>query len=204
MKLHKHLIVLSFLAALTSCYPEEEYLDASDLDTVVTFEPASADFSNKTTFAVSETVWDDSYDGYDGNYNTALVAQIEKNMTDLGYQLVTNPATSTPDIVIVPEIIFYDNYVIGGGGCYYGCWGWDCFDCWWGYYPPYYPPSYVVSYSTGSILLHMIDPTVNGDQDVNILWLGAIDGLLRNSLSHAELNRHVDQAFNQSADYLSK
>lgn len=207
MKFNNHLTFVACLLTLASCYPDEEYLDTAELDTIVTFEPASADFSSKTTFAVSETVWDDSYDGYNGNYNNVLVAQIKQNMVDLGYSLVTNPsATNLPDIVIIPEIIFTNNYVVGGGGCYYGCWGWGWGGGWyggWGY-GPYYPPTYVVSYSTGTILMHMIDPTINGDQEINILWLGAIDGLLRNDLSHSELNSHVDQAFNQSSDYLSK
>lgn len=206
MKLYNYFVILGCALILSNCYPQEDYIATADLDTIVTFKPESANMTGKTTFAVTEVVWNDEYDDYDSTYNTTLVAQIEKNMEELGYTLLKNPSDqNVPDIAIIPEIIFTNNYVVGGGGCYYGCWGWGWGGGWyggWGY-GPYYP-TYAYSYSSGSILMHMIDTSITTENTQNVLWNGAIDGLLRSNLQHSLLNSYVDQAFEQSADYLSK
>lgn len=204
MKVNNLFAGLMILAMLAGCYPQEDYISTGDLDTVVTYKPTGSDPTQSTTYAISPVLYDDEYDGYDGWYNNALIAQIRSNLNALGYTEEADPDNNTPDLVIIPEIVFTDNYLVGGGGCYYSCWGWNC-DFWYGCYPPYYPPSYVVSYSTGSILIHMVDSDVQANnENKNVLWNVAIDGFLRKSLNSSVLNALVDQAFDQSTDYLSK
>lgn len=206
MKLSNYILLVIAILGLNSCYPSEE-IPVTDLDIVITYRNEDVTFSNYETYAISEEVlWDPDNDIYDGDYDASLIAQIKKNMDALGYVEVLDPDVTTPDLVIVPELIFTDNYLVGGGGCYYGCWGWGCPTCWWGGYPPYYPPSYVVSYSSGTILIHMVDPAQSGlagDTKLTV-WNGGINGLLRNSLNESLLNGYVDTAFDQSAYYLKK
>ncbi|WP_420581316.1 DUF4136 domain-containing protein [Reichenbachiella sp.] len=207
MKLSNYIIIVIALLGLNSCYPSEE-IPVTDLDIVITYRNENTAFSGYTTYAVAEEVlWNpDNTADYDGEYDAALIAQIKSNMNALGYVEETDPENNTPHLVITPELIFTDNYVVGGGGCYYGCWGWGCPGCWWGGYPPYYPPTYVVSYSSGTILMHMLDPAQPGAVSGTYLtvWNGGVNGLLRKSLSEAQLNTYVDQAFDQSAYYLKK
>ncbi|MEP3389255.1 MAG: DUF4136 domain-containing protein [Reichenbachiella sp.] len=206
MKLSNYIILVIAVLALNSCYPSEE-IPVTDLDIVITYRNEDVTFSGYQTYAVAdEVIWDEDYDDYNGEYDASLIAQIKANMNALGYVEVTDPETVMPDLVIHPEIIFTDNYLVGGGGCYYGCWGWGCPTCWWGGYPPYYPPSYVVSYSSGTILMHMVDPSQTGLVSGTALtvWNGGVNGLLRGSINETLLNGYVDQAFDQSAYYLRK
>ncbi|MEP2025374.1 MAG: DUF4136 domain-containing protein [Reichenbachiella sp.] len=204
MKISNYLVALAVVIGLNSCYPSEE-IPVSDLDIVITYRNEDVNFSNYQTYAISDVLFDPDYEDYNGEYDDSLIEQIRTNMNSLGYSEEADPTNNTPDLVIVPELIFSDNYIVGGGGCYYGCWGYPG-GGWWGGYPPYYPPTYVVSYSEGTILIHMIDPSQNGLVDNSYLsaWNGAVNGLLRKSINENLLDGYVDQAFAQSAYYLEK
>jgi len=118
-------------------------------------------------------------------------------MTDLGYQRVEIGATNV-DLLLLPAswetttISYWYDYWYWWWGGYYPGWGWG------GYYP-YYPPVYVTSYTTGSLVMNMMDRTQMGTNGNPILqWTGLINGVLTNTYDAGRVNTAIDKAFDQS------
>jgi hypothetical protein len=112
-------------------------------------------------------------------------------MEALGWQKVAIGAS--PDLLLEPAemettTVWY----------YYDYWYW-----WYGgYYPyyPYYPPvAYGGSYTTGTLLMILVDPSVVGGNGNPVnQWTGVINGILASKYDPARVNPLIDKAFEQS------
>jgi hypothetical protein len=190
-------VLLTGLAAiLYSCYPGDP-ISASDTDVVTTFYSPNADFGSKTTYAMPEFViyFDDS--GIDtagiGLNNTQILTTIKTNMTNFGFALEDD--SSQADVHIV-ALATKTKWV--GGSCYPSYWG-----GWYGYPGWCYPVAY--SYETGTLLIVMLDPDTSQNSDAQPIWLAGINGLLSGSTPNpSRINSAINQAFEQSSDYLKK
>jgi hypothetical protein len=184
--------VLSITLLFISCYPGDS-VSVTDTDTVTTFRQQEADFSTKLTYAMPDSVIFVDGDGNpvsgDHEFDTVILAAIDRNMSAAGYNKVNEPAQA--DVHVLP---FSTTTQWVGGGCYPSWW------CgWWYCYPGWcYPVTY--TYSTGTILMAMLDPADSGGStEANALWLGGINGLLSSGVdSRARIDRDIDQAFKQS------
>lgn len=188
------LIVASVLL-LGGCYPHgPEYVE--DLDVVLTSHKAEYDFLAKVTYAMPDRIvkiTGDIAEGEDPSFIPDINAQkilttIANNMADLGWQRVD--VEDSPDLLLLPAawetttIYYWYDY-------WYG---------WWygGYYPywPYYPPVSYSSYTTGTLLMALIDPDVTGTNGNPInQWAGAINGLLTGTYNANRINKAIDKAF---------
>jgi len=182
---------------LWGCYPDgPEY--TQDLDIVVTHHNSDYDFVVKATYAMPDSIvkitgnlQEGDRPEYIPDVNAEqILARIESNMTLLGWSKVALDAS--PDLILLPAAwetttIYY----------YYDYWYW-----WYGaYYPyyPYYPPVYVSSYTTGSLLMTLQDPTQFGGNGNPInQWNGVLNGVLNDSFNATRINGLIDQAFTQS------
>jgi hypothetical protein len=215
------LIVLVF--GFNACYPEMDRV-ISDSDVIITARNDETDFNTEYpnhTFAVPEQI-NIIRDTVDENNNVAIdstlvartsIDRVVQNMNDYGWRRVTVDQISngeTADVVIVISVNARSTY---GAYISYPWWGWwGGWSGWPGYpgYPGwgpgwggYYPPTVgYYSYSQGSILLDMLDPS---DTDTNqnrifIPWTAGINGLLRSSQTNSEtvINQTIDRAFSQS------
>jgi hypothetical protein len=189
-------VLATLIVVLSGCYPQgPEYID--DLDVVLTNFEDRYDFNDNATYALPDKIvkiTGDVTEGDDPEFipdaTAALILnQIEKNMTELGWQKVEVEAD--PDILLTPAawetttILYYYDY-----------WSW-----WYGGYYPYwgYYPSYATSYSTGTLLMRMIDPSVVGANGNPVgQWAGAINGILTNAYDANRVNTAIDRAFDQS------
>ena len=123
-------------------------------------------------------------------YADQILQMVADNMEALGWTRVDLEAS--PDLVLTPAAwetttIYY----------YYDYWYW-----WWGgYYPyyPYYPPVYSYSYTTGTLLLNLKDPTITSTNG-NLVnqWTGALNGVLNETFNTNRMTKLIDQAFEQS------
>jgi hypothetical protein len=182
---------------LWGCYPDgPEY--TQDLDIVVTHHNSDYDFVVKATYAMPDSIvkitgnlQEGDRPEYIPDVNAEqILARIESNMTLLGWSKVALDAS--PDLILLPAAwetttIYY----------YYDYWYW-----WYGaYYPyyPYYPPVYVSSYTTGSLLMTLQDPTqLGGNGNPINQWTGILNGVLNDSFDATRMNDLIDQAFTQS------
>lgn len=201
MRLLKRYSQLCLIALIvSSCYPTDLVSD-EELDIVATFYDieliASQDFS---TYVIPDSVLHQDSDGTSNHsFDDLILTTIKDNLESYGYQEISTTSMQTPDLVVLPEVITQSNYEIGG--CW-DCWGW--WDPWypgwgWGYYPPY-PPGYVYSYKTGTILISLLDQSQvsNQNEEANAVWVAFINGLLRSDITGADIQAHIQQAFDQS------
>jgi len=201
----KILRILSFAALavlLTQCYPEgPDYVE--ELDLVYSNYDAGYDFTAKHTYAIPDKIMkidDDLVNGGDPNfvkepYSTQLLDKIKVNMATYGWELVEK--NENPDVVVAPvAYMLTTTYYYGGywGGWYGGWYGW------------YYPYPVTTSYTTGSLIISMIDPNdLSPDDKARTVWTGIVNGLLDGSSSSftSRYTKGIDQAYTQSP-YLNK
>lgn len=189
------LVIASSLAIFIGCRPKgAEYID--ELDVVGTAYAKDANFSNKSTYYISDTI--PEVDGDDSNKqeylnsstSNLIVSQIDKNMKAYGWTKATNPFDADMIMQVAgmktTNVYYYYSYY------YYGYYGW--------YYPGYYPPTYTTTQS-GTILMQLVDrKDVSISGKAPVLWVGIINGLMEGSSSSvtSRIASTIDQAFKQS------
>jgi hypothetical protein len=188
--------LVHLLIVLASCYPQgPEYIE--DLDVIVTEFKDEYDFNGKATYSLPDRIVKITGDvtrGDDPEFipdaTAALIlTRIESNMNALGWQKVD--IEDSPDVLLTPAawetttIVYYYDYWYWWYGGYYP---------WWGYFP-----SYPVSYTTGTLIMRMIDPEIVGANGSPVSqWTGGISGILTNAYNASRVNTAIDRAFNQS------
>jgi hypothetical protein len=178
---------------LWGCYPQgPEY--AEDMDIVLTSHNKDFDYSGKTTYAMPDKIvkiTGNLLEGETPEYikdSQRILDMIEANMTAYGWTKVDVDAS--PDVLLLPAAwetttIYY----------WYDYWGW-WYGGYWGWYYPYYPPVSYTSYTTGTLLMTIIDPNeVSTDEYPIKVWAGAINGLLTGSYSETRVREGIDKAF---------
>jgi len=192
---------------MAGCYPRED-LTVSELDLVVTIPDQSVDFSLFQTFSLPDSVIRiGDEDNEEGPFDQLMLNLVRSNLESLGYVEETNPLVNPADVVVFVELLIVDNYVISGGYPIWDYWGW-----WGGWYPgwgygpgwgggyPYVPV--VSSYTTGTIIIDMIDPNNPNmsEEEIPIVWSAFLNGLVQGSASTTEtrITNTINQAFDQS------
>jgi hypothetical protein len=186
-----------FLLLLAGCYPAgPEYTDEYDI--VFTAYDDATDFKTKKFYAIPDEVVeiDGTYDPATGPdfidpaYSALIINRIKSNMASYGYTLVAD--TGQADVIILPGALQVTNvtytYWYDYWGYYYG-YGW------------YYPYPTVTTYTTGSLIMTMIDrKNLNPSNNARVVWSGIVNGLLEGASSDfgSRINKGIDQAFRQS------
>jgi len=187
-------------AAGLSCY-RDYGLTTADYDMVLTLADPNAVFSNYSTYALPDTVIHPVPDGETDDltrvFDSQIISDVARNMDALGYTRVTD---STFSVLVLLSAVKSDWQVSG----YYpgGYWGWYPWYPGGGYYPGYPGYGYTYSFSTGSILITMIDPDKwNPDSAPDgPVWGGTLNGLLGDTRAGAStrIRNGINQAFAQS------
>jgi hypothetical protein len=168
-----------------------------ETDIVLTNHNSDYDFAGKDTYSMPDKIVKITGNLTEGDapvfipdaVATQILARIESNMSKLGYTRVAIDAN--PKMLLTPAS--WETTTIF---MYYDYWYW-----WWGgYYPGWgYPPMYVSSYTTGTLVMSLIDPAVESANGNPIpQWTGAINGLLTGTYNVSRVNKAIDQAFTQS------
>jgi hypothetical protein len=202
----KILTIVGFFSTLllAGCYPDgPDYVE--ELDVVLTYHNDTYDFGTKTTYSMPDRIVKITGNLQEGDQpvfipdaTAALIlAKIQENMTALGYDRVSL-ASEEADLLILPAswetttISYWYDYWGWWYGGYYPGWGWG------GYYP-YYPPVNVTSYTTGTLMMNLVDKTeVGANGNPVTLWSGIINGVLTNTYNATRVNTAIDKAFDQS------
>ena len=185
---------------LWGCYPQgPDY--AEELDIAVATHKAEYDFTAKSTYAMPTKIvkiTGNMIEGEDPAFipdaaAAKILAQVDKNMTALGWTKVD--ISANPDMVLLPAawetttIYYYYDYWYWWYGGYYPGWGWG----------GYYPPVYYDSYSTGTLVMSLVDKSVVGSNGNPVTqWTGAINGVLTGTYNATRLTTAIDKVFSIS------
>jgi hypothetical protein len=196
-------IVLSFLMA--RCYPDgPEYIEQYDL--VYSNYDDTYGFEAKKTYAIPDKIMkvdDDLITGEGPNfvkdtYAKPMLEQINKNMSEYGWTKVEKD--DNPDVMLAPVAYELTTTVYWGYGGYWDWW----YGGWYGWYYPYYPVT--TTYSTGSLVVNMLDPNdLSANDKARVAWTFVVNGLLEGSTTSftSRYTKGINQAFEQSP-YIKK
>lgn len=200
---------LTAVLALAGCYPGSTNLDDEDYDIVLTVHDDEVDFGTYQTYALPDTVIhiEDSDNSeiieLPRDFDDLILDVAAANMEALGYVREFDPEANGVDLILLASAVGTESTE----WFYSGWWGY------WGYYPGYppgwgpgwgwgAPPGYIggVRIEQGSVVLALIDPTLagSGEQEVPVVWAGAMRGLLSGGGAESRITESLNQAFDQS------
>lgn len=196
----KQFISVALVVLLAGCYPDgPDYVE--DIDVVYTVYEPQYDFNAKKTFAMPDKIVIDAevtdndtiFEYMNPIYASPILQTIESNMEAQGWSRVA--IDDDPDLLLTPAGLssttyFYSYWYDWWYGGYWGWYGW--------YYPPYYSVS---SYTTGTLLIVLSDPTQADESPINrapALWIAAASGLLTGGYNVTRITDGISQAFEQS------
>jgi len=177
-------------AFFVSCTTDYD-LQVKDYDTALTLYNKNADFASYKYFLMPDTIMhilpEGGTDDISRKYDAVVKQNVISNFESRGYQHITLAETAaTPADFVVVLTAYSSTYV----GYYYDYWSY------WGWYYPYYPPGWgyyppggaMYSYTTGTLVVSMIDPILNdpAGQKVMPVWWGHITGLLGDTYSSSQ------------------
>ncbi len=196
------ILMVAGMFIFTSCskYPPTSERLLEDL-VIYTKYDTSVNFKAFGTFSIVDSIAyiapKDSGKILDANA-MAILNRISKNMIDRGYQKVAK--SQKPDlginVVAVKNVnaqIFYPGWYWGYPG-YFPPWYWGGG----GYYYPYYPP-YITAYTTGTLMIDMVDcKNVQPGDTLYIRWNVYIRSLMTGYHTIGDLESSIDQSFLQT------
>ena len=212
--LHRNYIIMKkifffgtlVLSALFSCEKQPDTSRLSNAFVVSSTRSKDAQFSNYTTYFVSDTIARVSNNNSNDTIITGpaaltIVGEIKNQMNARGYRFVARPAR--PDLLMRTIAIRQVNAaVIYPPGWWWGYPGYPGFCDFWGCYPPFYPlPPQVYKYSVGDFITETFDlRNAESNNNLQAIWLFQLSGVL-SSTEATNVTRTVDgikQAFEQS------
>lgn len=191
------IIVFALMTSLflfSGCYPDgAEYVD--ELDVVYTVYDKEYNFQEASTYSLPDNIVilgdSDNIEFIADIYADPILARIDSNLQAMGWTKVDDD--DNPDVQVLPASWTTTTISYWGGG--YWCY-WDPYYCGGGWYYPY---PVVSSYTTGTLVMNMVEKTPTGtDGTKKVVWLGAINGLLQDTYNPTRINDAIDQSFKQS------
>jgi hypothetical protein len=198
------------LLAGAACYPGGDDFGVEDYDVVLTTHDEAADFGAYQTYAMPDSVIHLLEEGEDAvvlsrEYDDLILDLASDNMESLGYVREADPAANGADVILLVGAVGTSETQYWWADWWYnwGYWGG------WGYYPGWgpgwgwgYPPGYVgsVEFEEGTLLLTLVDPAMasSTEQEVPVVWAGAVRGLLTGGAAAARITSGINEAFAQS------
>lgn len=201
--------VLLTAAALCACQKEPSTSDLHQDYLVYTGHDTAANFSSFETFFIPDSILlisdNKKVEYWKGDDALEIIDAVVTKMTQAGYTRTLDKESAS--LGIQPSYVERTTYFVGQDNPY-----------WWWYYPYYWTPGYWgdwtgwyypfhvhYGYTSGSMLIEMLDLVQTPDKKLPVVWNSFIGGLLT---SDADLNLQrmldgVKQAFAQSP-YLLK
>jgi hypothetical protein len=188
----------ALLVLLYGCYPAgPEYVE--EVDIAYSNYDKTFDFVGKGTYSIPDKITKVTGDPnkppqyVKDIYGVPMLAQINANMQALGWQKVD--VNSNPDVQLLPAAWESTTIIYGGYWGNYWCWYYPYY-CGGGWYYPYTP---VTTYSTGTLVMTLVDPKVESTDDGRrVVWTGAINGLLSGAYDANRVTNGINKVFGQS------
>jgi len=193
------LITVAALSMLffNACYSDYG-MTTADYDVVTTLYDPNYDFTKDSTYTMPDTIIHIVEEGEKSElsrkYDSFILEQVASHMNLRGFTRIADPTATVPDVVIIIRATAVEHYAAYSSYYYGGYWG--------GWYYPWYGGTTVYTYSTGTVLIDMLD-VENIDIEKEIYptaWIAGINGLLGDTSTGTKtrLSTSIGQAFVQS------
>ena len=200
--LKRWILGVACVVTAAGCYPGRSVDSSTELASVTTAFDTTANFDAVTRYAMPDSVLylPVGDEEVPATIQAGILSQLRQNLNALGWQEVID-ARANPVDVYVTAMITTADYV-------YYYWDWWYYWGWYPYWPLsasagtnwYYPPYwYAYSYSTGTVLISMVDAHNISNSRVPLIWSSAVNGVLADVSTNLSIAlQGIDQAFAQS------
>ena len=215
----KFLIPIFLIILVTGCYPDgPEY--TSDYNLVGASRNPNFDFNSARTFVLPDSIVfiqdaNDTKTYLTKPQEQEIVNEIRNQLLAMGWTDSTYATVDTvPDVILTVTGIasrnqgaYWDYWGWYGGWGYYPGWGYPGWGWGGGYYPGYGYPVYY-EYTTGTLIIDMIDyKNLDSYTDADkspFVWGGALNGIVnRTPVNVSAIKSAIDKMFELSP-YLDK
>jgi len=192
------ILALALAVLVSGCYPAgPEYVEETDI--AYSNYDKAFDFVSKGTYSIPDKITLITGDinkppqYVKDIYGVPILDMINTNMQALGWQKVD--VNSNPDVQLLPGAWESTTIIYGGYWGSYWCWYYPYY-CGGGWYYPYVP---VTSFSTGTLVMTLVDPTKEStDGSRKVVWTGAINGLFSGAYDATRIKNGINKVFSQS------
>jgi hypothetical protein len=194
--------LFSMSVLVSSCFVDYG-LDTNNYDLVATNHNSSYDFGTVTKYALVDSVVHMGEDEVSHAYDNQIIQKVISKLDGLGWERVYDStatitvmmATTSSTTVVYGSSSWWDYYSWYPGWSYYPYYGSG-----WSWYYPYYPSGYEYSYtySTGSLVVDLVDLSKGANNQLPVQWIAVMNGLMTATDVTNRINSAIDQAFAQS------
>ncbi|MCL2168194.1 MAG: hypothetical protein FWH59_03600 [Lentimicrobiaceae bacterium] len=201
-----------FIFFFSACKDVEDQINAEDQLVAISQIDLNFDFTEVSTFSISDTISGIYIDALGKETETKTLATYQKEliikqMEDRGFLYIPFSEMSNdslPDLFF--DLVYVENKFVQVSG--YGWW-YDYYDpywfsCWeWGAYYPYYPVSYttITSYTAKSLIMDCMFLKESSDNKYNAqsCFFGLVRGIAGN-YKESEISQYINQCFDQTPE----
>jgi hypothetical protein len=205
---------IGMLSGMTvACGSDDDDIVAVPTPVVRTVRDPSFNFATLRTFAMPDTVAHlvpatGTPLVVSREFDRTVLDQVRANLITRGYTQVANPATTTPDFLVLvgaTAATNYDLFATYNWYPYYSTysgllWYAPGFNSSWTLVYPFYPTVGVTAYDRGSFLVTIV-PTLTVNplaQQISAEWAGTATALLDGNVTSTMVQTAIDQMFTQS------
>jgi hypothetical protein len=197
---------VALAAGLVACYPGTVN-STGELDVVITVSDPNTNFAVLQTYSLPDSVVHLTFGGNDDisrAFDDDVLTEVRAQLNATGMVEEPDPDNNPPDVIVLLAITANDNFDAYVSYPWWDYWGWYPY---WGCCGPGYGIGYpgygtvdIVQYRTGTVLIDMIDLARVDDQaqQINSVWIAALNGLAEGAGLGARIMDGIDQAFDQS------
>lgn len=180
-------LLICTAGVISSCYYDYG-IDPDSSNVVVTLYDNTYDFSTVKKYYLIDTVQVIGSGTLSNTYQSTIIPTMKTNLDALNWTQTTIRDSAD---VIVGAGVTSSTIVVNEGYDYWGYYGYS-------WYYPYYG-GYTYSYTTGTLIMLMSDPSKASGTTLPAVWTGVLNGAAGQSTPTATLiTTGIDQAFSQS------
>jgi len=188
-------ILVTFAGVLSSCYYDYG-VDSEDSNIVGTLYDNTYPFNTVTKYILDPNVNKLGDITVTPQIEATIISTVTDNLrNNLGWEPFTTGDSTAAGIVRVSTAITSSTYTVYSGGGWYGG----------GYYYgyPYYGGGYSYTYTTGTVLVAMADPSNTTGGQQSGVWIGILNGVTGQAYPNGLITTGINQAFsNAQSPYL--
>lgn len=203
--------ILGTIGAFVACSNDNDIVVPGVTGTVVTFKDSTFDFTTLHTFAIVDSVvhvapLTGTPLDVTRQFDAVAIAQVRNDLLSRGYVEISNPATVTPDFVVLVSAAATTNFNAFVGFPWFTSFGFSpafafgVFDPSWGIVFPWFPVVGTTAFDRGTLLVEIVPTSSvnNTNKTIRAVWAGVATALLNGAVTSDAVTAAINAMFVQS------